>query len=399
MEQLIVRLGSDDTSPVFWLVWSTSESEVIASGVLPDASQLSSLAERAGQRAIIALVPTSDVLLKWVTLPVRANRKVLNAIPFMLEEEVSEDIGELFFATGPKQGNEQAVAIVRHTQMQTWQQQLKSAGLFCDRVLPDVLAVPAHSEGMSLLCLNDQVLVREDEWKGFQGEADWIVPALAHATKQSETQVNIFNYSDLSLHAVPNAKVEAQTLELPMAVLAQQALASSFNLFQGDYKAKKQARGTWKKWGVAAVLAMLALITTLVDKGLALHTLKTQNASVTQQIDDAVKAGFPNMGAYRDLRRKINSELAKLEQGGGGTSFLIMLSQLEPAFSQSKIKPQTLRYDGGRSEIRMQALANNFEALEQFKRAAEQSGFAVEQGAINNRPEGVMGSLAIRSNI
>ena len=48
MEQLIVRLGSDSQSPVFWIVWSESEQEIIASGELPDAQALSSLSERAG---------------------------------------------------------------------------------------------------------------------------------------------------------------------------------------------------------------------------------------------------------------------------------------------------------------------------------------------------------------
>lgn len=65
MEQLLVRLGSRHEDPVQWLVWSGGEQEIIASGELPDASQLTTLKERAGQRAVIALAPASDVLLRW----------------------------------------------------------------------------------------------------------------------------------------------------------------------------------------------------------------------------------------------------------------------------------------------------------------------------------------------
>jgi len=398
MEQLIVRLNSDDGAPISWLVWSSSESEVIASGVLPDATHLATLKERAGQRPTIALVPGSDVLLKWVTLPPKAGRKVISAIPFMLEDELSEDIAELFFATGPRQGDKQAVAIVRHDKIQLWQSQLAQAGLYCEQLLPDVLAVPYHEGCLSLLALNEHVLVREDEWKGFQGEVDWVIPALAHASKQSEAKVVINNYSDLSLHAVPNTEVVAQTLELPMAVLARQALSASFNLFQGDYKARKKSSNTlWAQWRLAAVLAALAVVLTLVDKTLTLNSLKDKNTALRAQINAQVEAGFPNMGAYRDLKRKVTSELAKLEQNGGGAGMLVMMSQLQPAFAQSKVKPQVLRFDSGRGELRLQALATNFEALEQFKTRAEQAGFVVEQGAINNRAEGVVGSLSIRS--
>ena len=399
MEQLIVRLGSEQSSSISWLVWSTTESEVIASGVLPDAEALSTLSERAGQRPVIALCPSSDVLLKWVTLPPRASRKVVAAIPFMLEDELSEDISELFFAIGPKQGDEQAVAIVRHSQMELWQAQLASAGLNCDRIIPDVLAVPTNDEGLSVLALAEHILVREDTWKGFQGEQDWIVPALSQLTKSEPEPVNINNFSDIALNAIPNAHIEDLTLELPMAVLAKAALTQPFNLFQGEYKVRKQTNTIWKQWRIAAILAGVALTATLVDKTLTLQSLGAQNKALRSEIQQQVKSGFPQIRNARDVRKRITQELAKLEQGGGNASMLAMLSQLESAFSSSKVKPQSLRFDSGRNEIRLQAVAVNFESLEQFKRAAEAAGFAVDQGAINNRDEGVVGSLAIRSGV
>ena len=76
---------------------------------------------------------------------------------------------------------------------------------------------------------------------------------------------------------------------------------------------------------------------------------------------------------------------------------LVVMSQLSDAFAASNVKPQTLRFDSKRSELRMQAVANNFDALEQFKRLAEEKGFEVEQGAINNRDNQYIGSFSIRS--
>ena len=66
-------------------------------------------------------------------------------------------------------------------------------------------------------------------------------------------------------------------------------------------------------------------------------------------------------------------------------------------FSQTKVKPQSLRFDSARSEIRMQAVSNGFEALEAFKRQVESAGFEVEQGAINNKDNQMIGNLTIRS--
>lgn len=397
MEQLLVRLGANHTDPISWLVYSRTEDEIIASGELPNADALSSLTERAGQRSVIALAPSSEILLKWVELPPKAGRKIISAIPFMLEDELATDISLQFFAIGPRRGDEQAVAVVSHEKMELWQSWLSEAGLFCDTIIPDVLAVPITENGWSVLTLGEQLLVRQDTFKGVQGELTWLLPTLVHFTAQQENPITITNYAGIDLSSLPNIEEAQAPLELPMQVLAKEALQSSFNLCQGEYKVKRKRSGVLSQWRVAAVLAVLALCTSLIDKGVSLYQLKAQNQALSSEINSAVKAGFPNIGAYRNVRLKLQSELAKLEQGGGSASMLIMLDQLAPAFSATDVKPQTLRFDSTRTEIRIQALGKNFEALEQFKRTAEGAGFVVEQGAINNRDNGVVGTVSVRS--
>lgn len=396
MEQLIVRLGSQYDTPIQWLVWSTTEQEIIASGELPDASQLTTLKERAGQRSIIALAPASDILLKWVTLPPKAGRKVLSAIPFMLEDELAQDISTQFFAMGPRKGDQQAVAVVDKAKMEQWQHWLSDAGLFCDKLVPDVLAVPHNEAGWSLLAIGDSLLIREDEWQGLQGEASWILPAFTHVIRQQETPVSVRNYADIDLSNLPNVELQDNDLDLPMHVLATGAINCSTNLYQGEYRIKRKQAGHWYQWRVAAVLAAIVLITGLVDKSVTLYQLKQENARLQTQIDTAVKRGFPNLGTYRDLRLKIRGEMARLDQGGTTSSMLVMMDALSPAFSASEVKAQTLRFDAERAEIRMQAQGKTFESLEQFRRQAENVGFEVEQGAINNRDNSVIGTVAIR---
>lgn len=397
MEQLLIRLGATEADPISWLVWSTAEEEIIASGELPNADALSTLAERAGQRAVIALAPSSEILLKWVALPPRAGRKVLSALPFMLEDELATDISEQFFAIGPKVGDSQAVAVVSHAKLQMWQQWLADAGLFCNHLIPDVLAVPVTENGWSVLTLGEQMLVRQDTFQGIQGEQAWLLPTLGHFTSQQEAPVVITNYAGIDLSGVPNITVNDAPLELPMHVLAKEALSSSFNLLQGEYKVKRTRNNAWAQWRVAAVLAVLVLCTSLVDKTVTLYQLKSDNAALSSEIDQAVKSGFPNIGVYHNVKLKLQYELDKLSKSGGDASMLVMLDQLSEAFASTQVKPQTLRFDATRTEIRIQAQGKSFEALEQFRRQAEGAGFTVEQGAINNRDDNVIGTVSIRS--
>ena len=397
MEQLLVRLGAKSSDPISWLVWSSTEQEIIASGELPHAEALSTLSERAGQRPVIALAPSSEILLKWVTLPPRAGRKVLGALPYMLEDELATDINEQFFALGPKVANNQAVAVVGHEKMKMWLQWLEDAGLFCDRLIPDILSVPVTEQGWSIITLGEQVLIRQDTFKGIQGEATWLLPMLGHYTAQQESPVSITNYADIDLTGIENIRVSDQPLDLPMHVLAKEAMATKFNLRQGEYKVKRKRNNSWGQWRVAAILAIAVLATGLIDKTATLYQLKSQNTALSNEIKKTVDAGFPNIGPYRNVKLKLQSELEKLSRSGGEISMLIMLEQLSDAFATTGVKPQTLRFDSDRSEIRIQAQGKNFEALEQFKKRAESAGFNVEQGAINNRDNVVVGTVSIRS--
>ncbi|GAC16332.1 type II secretion system protein GspL [Aliiglaciecola lipolytica] len=397
MENLVIRLGSTTNDPVNWLVWSAQEQEIIASGVLDNAQQLSSLSERAGKRPITALVPGCDFLLKWVTMPAKASRKALTAIPYMLEEDLSTDISEQFFALGDRNGNAQAVAVVGRSKMQDWLHAIKSAGLFCDKMLPDVLALPYLEDAWSMVTLGQNAIIRQDQWQGLQGDSSWLLQAMEHFAKQQTTPLKVANYSDLDISNLANVEPIEQELELPMQLLATGALKSGFNLLQGEFKAKQQSKSEWRKWRVAAVLAIVALLVTVVDKSIQVNQLKQQSSDLKAQMHEEFKKAFPNQQKPTRIRRAMERELAKLANGGGQTSMLAMMSQLTDAFRSSDVKPQTIRFDSARSEIRLQAVAANFEALEQFKRIAQEKGFEVEQGAINNKDSQVIGSLSIRS--
>jgi general secretion pathway protein L len=402
MEQLVVRLGANPNDSIHWIVWSNQQNEIIASGELPNAAQLSTLGDRAGRRPICVLVPTSDVLLKWVELPAKAGRKALAAIPFILEEEISGDIAQQFFALGPKNGNKQAVAIVNKEKLQSWLNMIEDAGLTCDQVIPDVLALPmADKNAWSILELGQQLLVRKDDWAGLQGERDWLIQAINHHARQyaklNQQALLVNDYSGTNLADLGNLEVSAMPLELPMKVLAQGVKLTEFNLLQGEYKISNKVSGQWKKWRLAAALAVIALFTTLIDKTLEQNRLTEQLTTLKTQVSSEYKRAFPNAGAYRDLKTTMARQMKTLEQGGGGTSMLIILSQLRPAFEESQVKPQTMRFDSSRGELRIQLVARNFDALDQFKRQAEAKGFTVEQGSINQKDNQVIGSLSIRS--
>lgn len=392
MQRLIIRLGSQHSDPIHWLVYSAQEDEIIASGKLNDASAMASLSERATSAEIIALAPSSEVLYKRVELPPNASRKTIAAIPYMIEDELCGDVDQLFFALGEKNGNTQQVAIINKEKLQQWQQAFADAGLFCARLVPDAYCLP-EIDGISMLELDENLLVRFADGQFLQGESPWLLPLINEKAKSDKLSITCFS----EIQTLKESELVTFNFDsLPMQLLLKGALASTLNLFQGEFTVKHKTNVAWDKWKLAAALAVIALCSNLVYKTTELNSLKRDRAELRQEIQASVRQGFPNLGKVTNVRRVLAREINALEKGGGNLSMLAMLTRLSDAFETSGVRPQTLKYDIKRSEIRIQSVAQNFEALESFRRNAQNLGFEVEQGALNNRGDEVIGVITVR---
>ncbi len=393
MQQLVIRLASHADLPIHWMLYSTTEGEIIASGELSSDSQLSSLQEHATESTVIALAPASDVLLTTVTIPKNANRKVLSAIPYMLEENICADVSEQHVALGKREGERQQVAVIEKQKLIDWQETLKDAGIFCQRLIPDAILLPTPSENhVSLLQLGNSLLVKTSEYEALQGEVDWLLPLIL-----ANDEIQIYAFSEIENADLPDNS-EFNFDELPLERLRQQISSADINLFQGDFAVKAASNPFWQKWRIAAVLAIFALSANLVGKTIELNHLKSEKAKVDQSISQTVKASFPGIQRVRMsiIKRLVEQEMQRLEGAGGGASMLALLSKMSGAFSNSGVTPQTLRFDSSRTELRMQSVANNFESLERFRRDIQSLGLQVDQGAINNRGDQVVGVIVVK---
>ena len=78
-EILYIRLGSQAQDTVSWLIFSAAEQEIIASGELPNANELTQLTNKADSRDVVAFVPACDVAIKSLTVPGSSQRAIRSA--------------------------------------------------------------------------------------------------------------------------------------------------------------------------------------------------------------------------------------------------------------------------------------------------------------------------------
>lgn len=409
-EVLLIRLGSSAEDLIPWLVWSDAEQEIIASGELNNAGELINLSEKGQGRDVRALVPGSDVTLKTVELPGKFNRQLQTALPFMLEEDLTQDVDSLFFALGDKglQDGKHTVdvAIVDRKLMEQWQGWLKGAELQATQFIPDALCLPLYEHGTAGIELNDQWLVRSGKWQCASVDSSWFNDYLHlsaqhfDAAKEEDSEdVYTFITHSPCLVSADNLVVEEQVAELPLKLLINNVKTAGFNLLQGEFAFKKEGSKAWKTWKTAAIVAGVAIVMQLAYRGGMAWHLSGEVDKEKAAFVDMYKKAFPGTRMRtnlmeRDLRRKVKDLQGGGAQGGG---FLNLLEEVAPLFSQSgSFVPSSFRYDAKRKELRMEATANGFQDFEKFKTAAEQQGFIVQQGSLNNDGDKVVGSISVR---
>jgi general secretion pathway protein L len=360
------------------------------------------------------------------------------AVPYMLEDELAQDVDDLFFAyaklNDDEDGHNCFVAVTERAQMLQWQGWLRDADIQANTIEPDVLAMPYTAGQWSAIALKatstlassstnqTQIVVRQGQWQGFtvdsgawqfiqqhvlatepSDKAESSSEQASEATKEQD-DITINAYSDLpcfnETEHPEGFRLVKSDADLPLALFAQHSQYSNFTLLQGEFKVKEQRSKNTNNWLWAAGIAACALLLNVSYKSAQLWQLSTQQEHVEAQIIDRYKKAFPEAKRVRigTIKSQLNRKIAQLGGVTEQAGFLAMLSKVQPAFAKvPTLKPESLKFDGKRQELRVQAIADDYQHFERFKSALNSPSLTVKQGAQNNQGDRVTGSFSIVS--
>jgi general secretion pathway protein L len=397
-EQLVIRVGQSQQDPVQWLIFSVHDEQIIASGELTSSDKISQLADKASSRETMLLLPSSQVQLKVVALPTKWNRKLEQALPFMLEEQLACDVDDVFIAIGkPIQEDEQhsiQIALCDQVWLKSWIEFFTDADIELHRITPDALLLPQPEQGiLAMVELGEQWLCRFGQWHISAIEKNWGADYL-HALAPEKIE----HYSPAD--SVPDVapKIAKQNdYDLPLAIFAKEMKNQSFNLQQGIFAAAKKQPQWWRDWRSGVIAAGIAVLSFVAVKSAQLVIYQSQADEYRAQAVDVYKKAFPGKVVRPHLlRQQIKNELAGLsgeEQGG----FLELTDHFVAVYGKVKdFTPETFRYDRRRNELRIRAQASGFQTFGQVKAILEQRGLSVEQGSLNNDGDVVIGEIRLR---
>ena len=148
-EYLVIRLGHDPSQLAHWIAVDSTGARLSP----PVAGMLAEATADLGDRKVIVLVPSAEVLTTSVDIPVKG-AKLQAALPYALEEHLAEDVEELHFAAGSRRSSGHTpVSVVSQQCMQEWMSRLSEATI--TPLIRSLLKVTGSPEypALSVCCL------------------------------------------------------------------------------------------------------------------------------------------------------------------------------------------------------------------------------------------------------
>jgi general secretion pathway protein L len=366
---------------------------------------------------VVVLAPATQILLAEVELPPGGGAKLARAVPFALEEQLTEDVDQLSFAIGQRRsGGGTPVAVVSRSVLQGWIADLSAAGLDPQAIYPDILAMPENPAQTVLWLENDRLAVRRPGAIPFAvelapvkealvvagvigdplqagGEPKPKESAILYVTREDWARVQ-GDFEDL-LEEFASLKVQLLA-DGPLPWLARGMNAvDAVNLLQGDFSRSADYSERWRHWRLAAGLAVTLLVVHVLAQALQIRQAKVQSAALDSEISQVFSSAMPGAAAA-DPRRQMQSKLERIRKSGAGPQyFLRTLQSLSGALAVApKTTISALSYR--ENALDMTVNAPSLAALSQLTQFVGKEGLAAEIQSSNPVATGVEAHLHIR---
>lgn len=331
------------------------------------------------------LVPTEQVLLTAVDLPLPSRRQRLAALPFAIEDRIAAPIETVHVALG------QAVAPGRYLAgvatpavMLGWTAQAQAAGLGQAALVPDALTLPVPAAGAwSVERTGDRVLVRAEDGTGFAVSAPRFAALWAAAGQPA-----CILFGDPLPDAIPGVAAE-----IAPGGLAERLRLPALDLRQGAFA--RPRRGTSALWRRAAIVAgcgLLAHGAIAAADTIALQRIAAERKAETRAIVERIAPGTSDDG---DLA-EVAGDLLPVAGGVPGAAFLPAVAKVSGALGGG-VTLRALAYDAGAGTLVLDVAAADLTAVQALEARLRAAGLSATGGGGTVAAGGAEGRITVRT--
>ena len=385
-EKLIIYLHANDLTEPSWAVLN-GDGTVRQSAYRDAASGLAQIAE---DKIIIVIVPQEEVLLTSAQLPKMPRSRLLQAVPYALEDELIAEVDTLHFALGENTSDHLPIAVVAHEKMRQWLDVLNTWNIKPDVMIPAAFALP-HTENVWHVAMHEMAIVRMGVMRGFACDkknlAVILEAANASASLPSVLRINHYAFetaNDTLSMTLPIAiEEDASKAEDMINDFAQDVDVAAINLLQGVYAVKKSKLPQMNKiWRITSGLAIAWVLLLFLYPAVSYFVLKQRLSTINSQMAQIYKRHFPQANSLVAPKIRMQEKLQNLNEAMGENRVLLLLGYLgKAANTTSNIKFNRLDFQNG--QLTLELTAATSEDFSAFTDYLNQQGLNVKQQNAN----------------
>jgi|GEM_PF-823377 len=402
-DTLFVRLGSNAPDEVTFV-------KVRNAGDRPDKilrGPVKKLAEAARECRVVVVVPASEVVFARIKMPMTSRGKLVQAVPFAMEEQMVTDVDKLHFAIGTQQADGTvSVAVVAMECMERWRSWFEASGVQADVMVAETQTLPLKESEWSLLHDNSDTMVLRT---GMDAGLAFDVPNLLHVLIQALDEAGDFKPDRLMVFKCDHKELPTTPDELevkstncggdaiiPMATGFNEQHA--INLLQGNFAKGANLAGAWRKWLPAAAVLMLWIALEVGTESWNYIRYSQKNAQLNEQIEDLYQETFPKARNIIKPRLQMEQKLVALRGSASSQSnFLHLLAATGASLKNIKtVKLKNISYKNG--QIIIDLVLKDAELLDQIEQQlGRNKSITVKRESATARNNKVEGRLRIGS--
>ncbi|MBK1734190.1 type II secretion system protein GspL [Halorhodospira abdelmalekii] len=360
-------------------------------------------------RRCIVVVPGYEALVTRVRLPTRRRSRIVQALPYALEEQLTSDVEALHFAIRRVDGDGGVhVAVVEHTAMQQWQSELQGLGIEPLAMVPESALLPADTQCWQVIAdAQWAVMALGAEGAALEAAtAPLVLEAALAETPEVPQRLKIaapagvrerLEVAATVLEEPPEVSVTDDDRPLLLRLAEQFDLAKAVNLLQGPYAQGERWGWVWRPLQPAAALLAAWLLVQGVLLIVEVQRLEAEQEALREEIAAVYQGVFPD-GRIVNPRVQMEQYLRTIQRSARedeGRPLTWLLAAAAPALAAEGLDLRNLRLQDQALEVDLDTA--DIESLEQLRAALEsRDGLQVEIRSATAREGRVAGRLVIR---
>jgi general secretion pathway protein L len=280
---------------------------------------------------VIGVVPGEFVTTRDVMVPGRRRSNVEAALPYALEESLTEEVEALHFTLLRWQAGQAAtVAIVSRTKLSQWIDHFSEIGVALDQAVPGYLLVPLYGDETLTVCPlpAGPMYIRTGEFAGFAIEQDffpyWLESEDLEGKSLAVTDVQLAtSLSSQSEFKVSHWEIGSHIGDW-LKMSAEVEPLGGLSLLHGEFLPAHRSRN-FRPIKIAVACCVVALVMMSLSMVREMQQLRKEEKQIDSDMVTLFNKHFPNEPYLGRPKFQVESLLGQ-QQGGGQNEFQQLLN-------------------------------------------------------------------------